>query len=253
MNFGLESNEKPVRGQILVNGRPAGSVSVSVIGVQRAAPDELDTLLKRERLSPIDVKEPRKQAFLDGPDPEPFRLMKTNAVLSVEHKTTDSQGKFELRGFGPNDVLTLEIEGQGVEKTGLRVINRDIEPIHLRHRTGHIETYYGCGFIYDQTQVDSHIDSTAIDGTPSSAAMAKELDADARQAMSTHQNRLVWTNRFKFDSIRRYTHKEVGRVEERSTLASDGKRFVSSPPKSESGSASRLFRTKPDIICALHG
>ncbi len=226
MNFGLESNEKPVRGQILVNGRPAGSVSVSVIGVQRAAPDELDTLLKRERLSPIDVKEPRKQAFLDGPDPEPFRLMKTNAVLSVEHKTTDSQGKFELRGFGPNDVLTLEIEGQGVEKTWLRVINRDIEPIHLRHRTGHIETYYGCGFIYDQTQVDSHIDSTAIDGTPSSAAMAKELDADARQAMSTHQNRLVWTNRFKFDSIRRYTHKEVGRVEERSTLASDGKRFV---------------------------
>ncbi len=64
------------------------------------------------------------------------------------------------------------------------------------------------------------------DDTPSSAAMATDLDADARQAMSTHQNRLVWTNHFKFDSIRRYTHKEAGRVEERSTMASDGMRFV---------------------------
>ncbi len=226
MNFGLEPNEKPVRGQILVNGKPAGSVNVSVIGVQRANPEELDAHLKREGLSPIDVKEPRKQAFLDGPDPQPSGLMKTNRVLSVERRATDSQGKFELRGFGPNDVMTLEIEGEGVEKTWLRVINRDIEPIHLRYRSGHNETYYGCGFIYDQSQVDAQIDPTANDGTPSSAPMAKELDADARQAMSTHQNRLVWTNRFKFDSIRRYTHKEVGRVEERSTLASDGKRFV---------------------------
>ncbi len=252
MNFGLEPNEKPVRGQILVNGKPAGSVNVSVIGVQRANPEELDAHLKREGLSPIDVKEPRKQAFLDGPDPQPSGLMKTNRVLSVERRATDSQGKFELRGFGPNDVMTLEIEGEGVEKAWLRVINRDIEPIHLRHRSGHNETYYGCGFIYDQSQVDAQIDPTANDGTPSSAAMAKELDADARQAMSTHQNRLVWTNRFKFDSIRRYTHKEVGRVEERSTLASDGKRFVHRHESLKSGSASRLCRTKPDIIWALH-
>ena len=155
MNFGLEPNEKIVKGQILVTGNPAGSVNVTAIGVQRAYPDELDSFLKQERSNPIDVKEQRKQAFYGGPDPEPSGLKKTNVFLSLEQRVTDNQGKFELRGFGPDDVLTLEIEGKGVEKTWLRVINRDIDGINLRHRSGYVETYYGCGFTYDHTQVET--------------------------------------------------------------------------------------------------
>lgn len=157
MNFGLEPNEKNVKGQILVDGNPAGSVSVTAIGVERAYPDELDAFLQEVKSKPIDVKATRKQTFYDGPNPLPLGLTKTNVILSAEHTATDNQGRFELRGFGPNDVLTLEIEGQGVEKTWLRVINRNIDRINLRHSSGYVETYYGCGFTYDHTQVETDI------------------------------------------------------------------------------------------------
>lgn len=52
------------------------------------------------------------------------------------------------------------------------------------------------------------------------------LETEARQAMTAFQNRLAWTKRFKIVSISRYTRKDVGRIEDRSILASDGKQIV---------------------------
>lgn len=57
--------------------------------------------------------------------------------------------------------------------------------------------------------------------TPTSA-----IETNARQAMTTFQNRLAWAKRFKIESISRYTRKDVGRIEDRSILASDGKQII---------------------------
>lgn len=52
------------------------------------------------------------------------------------------------------------------------------------------------------------------------------LESEARQAMSAFQDRLAWAKRFKIESTSRYTRKDVGRVEDRSILASDGTRTI---------------------------
>ncbi len=55
---------------------------------------------------------------------------------------------------------------------------------------------------------------------------ASELEKEARQAMTAFQSRLAWTKKFRIDSTSRYTRKDVGRVEHREILASDGTRII---------------------------
>ncbi len=52
------------------------------------------------------------------------------------------------------------------------------------------------------------------------------FETEARQAMTTFQSRLAWTKLFKIESTSRYTRKDVGRVEDREILASDGTRII---------------------------
>ncbi len=61
---------------------------------------------------------------------------------------------------------------------------------------------------------------------PQNTTATSALETEARQAMSAFQNQLAWTKRFKIESISRHARKDVGRVEDRSILASDGTRIV---------------------------
>ncbi len=149
MDFGLEPLEKVIKGCISIDGKPIGSARIRIISIERASPEELSALLKKARSVPINLTETRKPLFYEGTYALQLGLKQSNHVESVQHAMSDDQGRFELRGSGPNDLITLEIEGQEVQKVWLRVLNRDIDRVYLPHVSGGSGAYYGSNFTYD--------------------------------------------------------------------------------------------------------
>lgn len=146
MNFALEPGEKIVRGRIMVDGAPARSARVTVTRIVRANADQMDALLKQASSEPNRLNEFRKAALGLSVD-----LLESNSFHSAQRGLTNEKGEFELRGFGPNDLLTLEIEGHGIKKTILHVLNRAFDRVYLPSIPGESGVYYGSDFTYDHT------------------------------------------------------------------------------------------------------
>jgi hypothetical protein len=134
--------DAPITGRIVnLEGQPIPGVAVKVTSVLFAKSDDLTPWLDVVRKG-----EPPWVAsqHLDGERKAPERV--------IGQVMTDKDGRFRLDGFGPDQLVGLELQGGTIAYTTIDVATRKMDPIPARgfsndHGPGH-ETIYGSDFTY---------------------------------------------------------------------------------------------------------
>jgi len=147
----LAPDEIPIRGRLVdEQGRPIVGAQVRVTRVMRPdgeSVDEqrqaVDEWVAKARDNPKTVEEARQRAREAAPKdtrksgnamiahfPSREYLFTRQANL-FQVKTTDQDGRFELKGIGTDHVAELEIEADGFAKSRINVVAREMDPVPL--------------------------------------------------------------------------------------------------------------------------
>jgi RNA polymerase sigma factor (sigma-70 family) len=138
----LARDDVPIRGRVLdVEGRPVAGASVQVVSILWHPSGKLDEWL--------DALKAEQVAF-----PVQYRLLRwwsSDDVPSLYPAVkTDSQGRFTLKGIGRERVVSLLINGPGIETRYEYAATRDMPaakyPDFDRQNQAHQVTYYGASF-----------------------------------------------------------------------------------------------------------
>lgn len=141
----LVGDNAPITGQIVtLEGQPVVGATLTVVQINAAPKEDLRPWLEAVKA--------RKD---DSDDPE-FRYFSRFGGGMSPRVTTDSEGRFKLRGIGPNRLVFLRLEGPTIATRHLRVLTRAGEPLHVLWWAGSVQkgrgpvfaTYYGTNFRY---------------------------------------------------------------------------------------------------------
>ncbi|WP_146446526.1 M56 family metallopeptidase [Botrimarina colliarenosi] len=141
----LTRDEAPIRGRVLdINGEPVAGAKLSLDRLWCSADDDLTAW--REAAAEPDAD------FYSARLMTPRMLGDWQLRSAVDPATTDSEGRFTLRGIGQGRIARLLLEGPGVETNLVHVRTEPGEPIELpEERNGASSrrlTYYPADFSY---------------------------------------------------------------------------------------------------------
>ncbi len=110
----LAKDDMPITGRILdLEGRPVAGVTVHVRGVAKKADGDLAGWIDQN------VRTNGRYLHNDG-----LATLWPAPAGTPTAVTTDKQGRFELRGFGRDRVVTLDVRGQTIEHTRVWAVTR---------------------------------------------------------------------------------------------------------------------------------
>jgi len=148
-------DDVPMKGRLLsLEGQPVSGVTVSVIRCERGDSEKVDAWLARVSKNP--PKPEAEPGMMIGNVAEEDRFpSKRNLKLPLEAvptTTSDENGRFQINGFGADDLILVEVSGGGVVKSTLHVLGRDLQnkKITAGHRSNlsSVGAYYGREFRY---------------------------------------------------------------------------------------------------------
>lgn len=120
----------PIQGRLLsLEGLPVSGVTVSVVGCVRADGGKLDAWLAKLADKPHEMETENELMFDDGPAQDRFPAKRDLKIPipAVPVVVSDNRGEFQLDGFGPDDLVLVELSGGGVVKSTLHVLGRDLQ------------------------------------------------------------------------------------------------------------------------------
>ncbi|WP_145112616.1 carboxypeptidase regulatory-like domain-containing protein [Botrimarina mediterranea] len=141
----LARDEAPIRGRILdINGKPVAGARLSLDRIWCSADDDL-TAWREAAAQP-------KADFYSARMTTPRMVSDWQIRTAVPSTTTDSEGRFTLRGIGQGRIARLQLEGPGVETNLVLARTEAGEPIELVEEQSRPDarrlTYYPAEFSY---------------------------------------------------------------------------------------------------------
>jgi|GEM_PF-3027726 len=143
----LVNDNAPITGQIVtLEGKPVAGATITVVQIYACLKEDLGPWLEAIKAT-------------KGDDDLEFRYFSRFAVGMSPRVTTDKEGRFKLRGIGPNRLVILRLEGPTITTRHLRVLTRAGESLRVLRweadpqfkRAAVFVTYYGTNFRYPAT------------------------------------------------------------------------------------------------------
>jgi protocatechuate 3,4-dioxygenase beta subunit len=104
------AKDHPIPGRVInLEGKPVRGATVRVVRVQVPPAGDLAAFVRKAEAEGIDVN----SFWTDGFFPQAVGNL-IGRLEALPAATTDAQGRFELRGVGPERVATVLIEGEGI-------------------------------------------------------------------------------------------------------------------------------------------
>ncbi|HUY90176.1 MAG TPA: carboxypeptidase regulatory-like domain-containing protein [Pirellulales bacterium] len=128
VTIALSSDDVPVEGRVLdLEGRPRSGVRVSILSIQGDA-ENIEAWIEAAKhnptaVDPLELAESMEIKIARFPGRKSISLAPA-PVLPVA--VTDAQGRFRFAGLGRDRMLMLELSGDGMAKTWLNVVTRDM-------------------------------------------------------------------------------------------------------------------------------
>ena len=141
----------PLRGRILdLEGKPVAGARVRVRSITAAA-SSVDEWVAKARKNPIAVD---RMMLIGMPKPNIARFpaektLSTEGLSLFPTATTDKEGRFALRGLGPDRYIGLVIEGPGIPKAWVNACTREMEPVSEPTRNRRIRNRFCYGATFD--------------------------------------------------------------------------------------------------------
>jgi RNA polymerase sigma factor (sigma-70 family) len=132
----LVEDDVPINGQIIdLEGKPIPGAALSLMQINAAPEEDLGPWLEAVKAK-RDIRLELEQRYL------------TRFTLAVPLQvTTDSAGRFRLRGIGRNRLVAAQLEGPTIVTEQLLMLTRPGETIEVRHsQPGGVDRYYGANF-----------------------------------------------------------------------------------------------------------
>ena len=121
----LPPDDVPIRGRILtLEGQPVPDVKITVRSIQAMNSGDLTPY--------IDI--------VKAGNGSNFQFDKSlHQPPHIQPTTTDADGRFNLRGIGPNRVVEIQVLGRYIQHALLKIMTRESEPIQARAGRGFAE------------------------------------------------------------------------------------------------------------------
>ena len=135
--------ESPVHGRVVDwTGKPMPGVRVKVLELSTAQDgDDLGRWLKGLRSG-------ERKALYRQPD----LILTTNDDVPQPPLVTDQEGRFVLRGIGPERIARVELRGETMAYAQFDVVTRKMEPISCEYEPGQTGQVFGAEFTYQASR-----------------------------------------------------------------------------------------------------